>query len=95
MWNFSTVYESAHYDDFTKLTMRIYTPEEYVGCKLKFIPEGGSEEFSLTLDTAGWKDYTVDVPTGDNWTKFRNQLYIYADTTETFDCYFAWFRASN
>lgn len=94
MWNFSTVYESAHYDDFTKLTMRIYTPEEYVGCKLKFIPEGGSE-FSLTLDTAGWKDYTVDVPTGDNWTKFRTQLYIYADTAEPFDCYFAWFRASN
>lgn len=94
MWNFSTVYESAHYDAFTKLTMRIYTPAEYVGCKLKFIPEGGSE-FSLTLDTAGWKDYTVDVPTGDNWTKFRTQLYIYADTAETFDCYFAWFRASN
>lgn len=94
MWNFSTVYESAHYDAFTKLTMRIYTPEEYVGCKLKFIPEGGSE-FSLTLDTAGWKDYTVDAPTGDNWTKFRKQLYIYADTAEPFDCYFAWFRASN
>ncbi len=94
MWNFSTVYESAHYDDFTKLTMRIYTPEEYVGCKLTFIPEGGSG-FSLTLDTAGWKDYTVDVPTGDNWTKFRKQLYIYADTAEPFDCYFAWFRASN
>lgn len=94
MWNFSTVYESAHYDDFTKLTMRIYTPEEYVGCKLTFSPEGGSG-FSLTLDTAGWKDYTVDVPTGDNWTKFRKQLYIYADTAEPFDCYFAWFRASN
>ena len=94
MWNFSTVYESAYYDDFTKLTMRIYTPEEYVGCKLKFIPEGGSG-FSLTLDTAGWKDYTVDAPTGDNWTKFRKQLYIYADTEKTFDCYFAWLRASN
>lgn len=94
MWNFSTVYESAHYDAFTKLTMRIYTPKEYVGCKLKFIPEGGSE-FSLTLDTAGWKDYTVDAPTGDNWAKFRKQLYIYADTAEPFDCYFAWFRASN
>ena len=94
MWNFSTVYESAYYDDFTKLTVRIYTPEEYVGCKLTFKPEGGSE-FSLTLDTAGWKDYTVDVPTGDNWIKFRKQLYIYADTAEPFDCYFAWFRASN
>lgn len=94
MWNFSTVYESAHYDAFTKLTMRIYTPEEYVGCKLKFIPDGGSE-FSLTLDTAGWKDYTVDAPTGDNWAKFRKQLYIYADTEKPFDCYFAWFRASN
>ena len=94
MWNFSTVYESAYYDDFTKLTVRIYTPEEYVGCKLKFIPEKGSG-FSLTLDTAGWKDYTVDVPTGDNWAKFRKQLYIYADTAETFDCYFAWLRASN
>lgn len=94
MWNFSTVYESAHYDAFTKLTMRIYTPEEYVGCKLTFSPAEGSE-FSLTLDTAGWKDYTVDAPTGDNWTKFRKQLYIYADTAEPFDCYFAWFRASN